>query len=172
MIINSMFLAGTDDDDLDFDQDFEDILWTEKNMFIVEENIRLKPWDMDFNRGVWSDEDAQTKGVESLFIIGDKDKFIKLFKESNVAKNSMADVAEWLFDRDVTDPLQFVRETKSAEVDWKVMRSSKASVFYGQRNTDNYFHIVGVGRTETPGEDLLAIDNSFLPHVASLVARV
>ena len=61
MIINSMFLVGTDEDDLDFDHDFEDILWTEKNMFIVEENIRLKPWDVDFNRGVWSDEDAQTE---------------------------------------------------------------------------------------------------------------
>lgn len=121
---------------------------------------------------IMSEKSAQTKGIESLFIIGDKDRFMELFKDSTVAKQSMADVAKWLFDRDVTNPLKFVRETKSEDVDWKVMKSSRASVFYGQRNTDDFFHIVGVGKPETPQHDLAAIDSSFLPYVASLVAKI
>ena len=57
MMIKSRFVPDTLED---YDE-FDDWVWTDKNTESVEENIKIKPWDLNIGRGVWSDEDTETQ---------------------------------------------------------------------------------------------------------------
>lgn len=62
MIINS----GLKPDNMENYDEFDEWVWTDKDTESVEENIKLKPWDLNIGRGVWSDEDTETqKEIES-----------------------------------------------------------------------------------------------------------
>jgi hypothetical protein len=62
MIINS----GLKTDNLEEYDEFDEWVWTDKDTESVEENIKLKPWDLNLGRGVWSDEDTEIqKEIES-----------------------------------------------------------------------------------------------------------
>ena len=55
MMIKSGFVPDTLED---YDE-FDDWVWTDKDTESVEENIKIKPWDLNIGRGVWSDEDTE-----------------------------------------------------------------------------------------------------------------
>jgi hypothetical protein len=55
MMIKSGFVPDTLED---YDE-FDDWVWTDKDSESVEENIKIKPWDLNIGRGVWSDEDTE-----------------------------------------------------------------------------------------------------------------
>ena len=55
MMIKSGFVHDTLED---YDE-FDDWVWTDKDTESVEENIKIKPWDLIIGRGVWSDEDTE-----------------------------------------------------------------------------------------------------------------
>jgi hypothetical protein len=57
MMIKSGFVPDTLED---YDE-FDDWVWTDKDAESVEENIKIKPWDLNIGRGVWSDEDTETQ---------------------------------------------------------------------------------------------------------------
>jgi hypothetical protein len=57
MMIKSGFVPDTLED---YDE-FDDWVWTDKDSESVEENIKIKPWDLNIGRGVWSDEDTETQ---------------------------------------------------------------------------------------------------------------
>ena len=57
MMIKSGFVPDTLED---YDE-FDDWVWTDRDTESVEENIKIKPWDLDIGRGVWSDEDTETQ---------------------------------------------------------------------------------------------------------------
>ena len=57
MMIKSGFVPDTLEDYYEFD----DWVWTDKDTESVEENIKIKPWDLNIGRGVWSDEDTETQ---------------------------------------------------------------------------------------------------------------
>jgi hypothetical protein len=62
MMIKSGFVPDTLED---YDE-FDDWVWTDRDTESVEENIKIKPWDLNIGRGVWSDEDTETqKEIES-----------------------------------------------------------------------------------------------------------
>ena len=62
MMIKSGFVPDTLED---YDE-FDDWVWTDRDTESVEENIKIKPWDLNIGRGVWSDEDNETqKEIES-----------------------------------------------------------------------------------------------------------
>ena len=62
MIINS----GLKTDNLEEYDEFDEWVWTDKDTESVEENIKLKPWDLNLGRGVWADEDTEIqKEIES-----------------------------------------------------------------------------------------------------------
>jgi hypothetical protein len=62
MMIKSGFVPDTLED---YDE-FDDWVWTDRDIESVEENIKIKPWDLNIGRGVWSDEDTETqKEIES-----------------------------------------------------------------------------------------------------------
>jgi hypothetical protein len=62
MMIKSGFVPETPED---YDE-FDDWVWTDRDIESVEENIKIKPWDLNIGRGVWSDEDTETqKEIES-----------------------------------------------------------------------------------------------------------
>ncbi len=55
MMIKSGFVPDTLED---YDE-FDDWVWTDRDTESVEENIKIKPWDLNIGRGVWSDEDNE-----------------------------------------------------------------------------------------------------------------
>jgi hypothetical protein len=55
MMIKSGFVPDTLED---YDE-FDDWVWTDRDTESVEENIKIKPWDLNIGRGVWSDEETQ-----------------------------------------------------------------------------------------------------------------
>jgi hypothetical protein len=55
MMIKSGFVPDTLED---YDE-FDDWVWTDRDTESVEENIKIKPWDLNIGRGVWSDEDTE-----------------------------------------------------------------------------------------------------------------
>ena len=57
MMINSGFVPDTLED---YDE-FDDWVWTDRDTESVEENIKIKPWDLNIGRGIWSDEDTETQ---------------------------------------------------------------------------------------------------------------
>jgi hypothetical protein len=57
MMIKSGFVPDTLED---YDE-FDDWVWTDRDTESVEENIKIKPWDLNIGRGVWSDEDTETQ---------------------------------------------------------------------------------------------------------------
>lgn len=57
MMIKSGFVPDTLED---YDE-FDDWVWTDRDTESVEENIKIKPWDLNIGRGVWSDEDIETQ---------------------------------------------------------------------------------------------------------------
>jgi hypothetical protein len=57
MMIKSGFVPDTLED---YDE-FDDWVWTDMDTESVEENIKIKPWDLNIGRGVWSDEDTETQ---------------------------------------------------------------------------------------------------------------
>jgi hypothetical protein len=57
MMIKSGFVPDTLED---YDE-FDDWVWTDKDTESIEENIKIKPWDLNIGRGVWSDEDTETQ---------------------------------------------------------------------------------------------------------------
>jgi len=57
MMIKSGFVPDTLED---YDE-FDDWVWTDKDTESVEENIKIKPWDLNIGRGGWSDEDTETQ---------------------------------------------------------------------------------------------------------------
>jgi hypothetical protein len=57
MMIKSGFVPDTLED---YDE-FDDLVWTDRDTESVEENIKIKPWDLNIGRGVWSDEDTETQ---------------------------------------------------------------------------------------------------------------
>lgn len=62
MMIKSGFVPDT----LEGYDEFDDWVWTDRDTESVEENIKIKPWDLNIGRGVWSDEDTETqKEIES-----------------------------------------------------------------------------------------------------------
>ena len=62
MMIKSGFVPDTLED---YDE-FDDWVWTDRDTESVEENIKIKPWDLNIGRGIWSDEDTETqKEIES-----------------------------------------------------------------------------------------------------------
>jgi hypothetical protein len=62
MMIKSGFVPDTLED---YDE-FDDWVWTDRDTESVEENIKIKPWDLNIGRGAWSDEDTETqKEIES-----------------------------------------------------------------------------------------------------------
>jgi len=62
MMIKSGFVPDTLED---YDE-FDDWVWTDRDTESVEENIKIKPWDLNIGRGVWSDEETETqKEIES-----------------------------------------------------------------------------------------------------------
>lgn len=119
-----------------------------------------------------SSDEANQTGVESLFIVGDKKKFLKLFQKSPTAQRAMADVAEWAYEKEVKNPLEFIKKNKNDDVNWKVGISPDARIFYVKRNTDEFFHVVGVGKNLLASNDVAFVDNILLPNVAGLVAAL
>jgi hypothetical protein len=57
MMIKSGFVPDTLED---YDE-FDDLVWTDRDTESVEENIKIKPWDLNIGRGIWSDEDTETQ---------------------------------------------------------------------------------------------------------------
>jgi hypothetical protein len=57
MMIKSGFVPDTLED---YDE-FDDWVWTDRDAESVEENIKIKPWDLNIGRGIWSDEDTETQ---------------------------------------------------------------------------------------------------------------
>ena len=57
MMIKSWFVPDTLED---YDE-FDDWVWTDRDAESVEENIKIKPWDLNIGRGIWSDEDTETQ---------------------------------------------------------------------------------------------------------------
>ena len=57
MMIKSGFVPDTLED---YDE-FDDWVWTDMDTESVEENIKIKPWDLNIGRGIWSDEDTETQ---------------------------------------------------------------------------------------------------------------
>jgi hypothetical protein len=57
MMIKSEFVPDTLED---YDE-FDDWVWTDRDTESVEENIKIKPWDLNIGRGIWSDEDTETQ---------------------------------------------------------------------------------------------------------------
>jgi hypothetical protein len=57
MMIKSGFVPDTLED---YDE-FDDWVWTDRDTESVEENIKIKPWDLNIGRGIWSDEDTETQ---------------------------------------------------------------------------------------------------------------
>jgi hypothetical protein len=57
MMIKSEFVPDTLED---YDE-FDDWVWTDRDTESVEENIKIKPWDLNIGRGVWSDEVTETQ---------------------------------------------------------------------------------------------------------------
>jgi hypothetical protein len=57
MMIKSGFVPDTLED---YDE-FDDWVWTDRDTESVEENIKIKPWDLNIGRGVWSDEVTETQ---------------------------------------------------------------------------------------------------------------
>ena len=56
-----MIKSGFVPDTLEDYDEFDDWVWTDKDVESVEENIKIKPWDLNIGRGVWSDEDTETQ---------------------------------------------------------------------------------------------------------------
>ena len=57
MMIKSGFVPDTLED---YDE-FDDWVWTDRDTESIEENIKIKPWDLNIGRGIWSDEDTETQ---------------------------------------------------------------------------------------------------------------
>ena len=114
-------------------------------------------------------KEREEKGIDSLFCIGNTKEFIKLFKQSPTAQRGMADVVGLLYGTQVDDPITFIRRKKNDDIEWNVVESDNANVFYGQNNTEEYFHIAGIGIPKGSDSDIQAIDHVFLPTVATLV---
>jgi hypothetical protein len=57
MMIKSGFVPDT----LEEYDEFDDWVWTDRDTESIEENIKIKPWDLNIGRGVWSDEDTETQ---------------------------------------------------------------------------------------------------------------
>lgn len=134
----------------------------------------------DIDRSYWASLESvlmaqdipEEKGLESLFYSGDKDDFLRLFKNSPYAQRAMADVVEWTYDKKIEDPLKFKKNNKDKDAKWKVGRSPDARIFYIRRNTDNFYHIVGVGESLSTELDVSFVDNILLPGVAGLIATL
>jgi len=61
-----MIKSGFVPDTLEDYDEFDDWVWTDRDTESVEENIKIKPWDLNIGRGVWSDEETETqKEIES-----------------------------------------------------------------------------------------------------------
>ena len=56
-----MIKSGFVPDTLEDYDEFDDWVWTDMDTESVEENIKIKPWDLNIGRGVWSDEDTETQ---------------------------------------------------------------------------------------------------------------
>jgi hypothetical protein len=56
-----MIKSGFVPDTLEDYDEFDDWVWTDRDTESVEENIKIKPWDLNIGRGVWSDEDTETQ---------------------------------------------------------------------------------------------------------------
>jgi hypothetical protein len=54
-----MIKSGLVPDTLEDYDEFDDWVWTEKDTESVEENIKIRLWDLNIGRGVWSDEDNE-----------------------------------------------------------------------------------------------------------------
>jgi len=130
------------------------------------------PYWLSFETAVLTRKDAQKRGIESLFTIGDKVKFIESFHQSPATQRTLADVLERLYNKKIDDPLMFIRQLEDDQVEWKVARNSAVSVFYVEKNCDNFFRIVAVGRTESPDVEILAVDKIFSQTVAQLVMNL
>lgn len=93
------------------------------------------------------------------------------FKHNTIAKKVITNIASCLNENPVEDAFEHLK--KYEDVKWKVRKSDNACVFYGQRSTSNFFHIVGAGLNfdRTKG-DVYNIDNLFKPTVAGLVSAL
>jgi len=121
---------------------------------------------------VMTNEDAQRKGTEALFITDDKERFKQLLKKYPDTKSTLSDIVGWLYDKRVRNPLDYIlaeSTKKDLDLEWKVRVNADAEVFYSQRNTDSFFQIVALGKVKSPNEDILSVDRLFLPAVSSLV---
>ena len=118
---------------------------------------------------VISDSDSRKKGIESLFIVDDKKRFLELYNKSSAPKRSLSDIAEWLYSKEIEDPLTFITGQGDMDVEWRVIQDPDVDVLYAQKNTDDYLHLIGVGISKTKKEDILEIDKAFLPQVATLI---
>jgi hypothetical protein len=56
-----MIKSGFVPDTLEDYDEFDDWVWTDRDTESVEENIKIKPWDLNIGRGIWSDEDTETQ---------------------------------------------------------------------------------------------------------------
>ena len=56
-----MIKSGFVPDTLEDYDEFDDWVWTDRDTESVEENIKIKPWDLNIGRGVWSDEVTETQ---------------------------------------------------------------------------------------------------------------
>ena len=56
-----MIKSGLVPDTLEDYDEFDDWVWTDRDTESVEENIKIKPWDLNIGRGVWSDEVTETQ---------------------------------------------------------------------------------------------------------------
>jgi hypothetical protein len=108
-----------------------------------------------------------------LFISDDKEKFLQLFNNSPLAQTIMADIVKWVYgETDINDPLTYIKNHKDADTAWRVGKSSEARIFYAQRNTDNFFQILGVGDTFKPEDGIASVDKILSPTIAGLIAAL
>ena len=116
----------------------------------------------------------KNEALSPLFYTGDEDTFKKQIKEATLAKRALADVVEWFYDAEVIEPISYLKKNKK-KIKWKVSATDEAKIFYGQNNTDNFFHLIGLGIAEgedTTGSQYLAADSMLLPTVAIVVAAL
>lgn len=130
------------------------------------------PYWVSIESALIAPEEFDEEVAESLFAFKDRERFLNSYQKSPVTRRAMADVAEWVYDTDVDNPLKFIKDNKDENTEWKVGMSPEARVLYVQRNTDSFFEIVGIGQTWPPSDNIRMVDKIFLPMVSGLIAAL
>ena len=141
---------------------------------LVNENKQEKHWISIDTLSLLPGDDVENfeAWYDPLFLTNNDSNIIKRFRENPVAEQVLKNIASCLSKSHVDDILERLDDFKN--ITWKVRKDNEAKAFYGQKSTEDCFHIVAAAVNSESGQtrNINNIDKLFRSTVAGLIAEL